>query len=436
MIYHSTRDLNLRASFEQAVMQGLSADGGLFMPAEIRPLPRAFFHNIDQMTLPEVSYAVANYAMQGDLDADVLKRIIDDTISYDMPVVALDDNLNVMELFHGPTMNFKDSGARFLGRVLAYLNSKRGNAGDEINVIVSTSGNTGSAVACGLVDVPGVHVFVLYPQDSLGLLQQAMFTTLGHNVTAIEVNGTVDDCKLLVQQAFADKEINSRMRLTSASATNIARLLPFMFHYFWAYAQLVKNGADVSNLVFSVPCGNLGNLTAGLMAKRMGLPVKRFVAAENENHPFVDYLNSGVFEPMSSVATLAPALDKGNPRNVERIMALYGDDVQALRRDVSGCVVTDELIGQTIRDVYQEHGYVFDTHSAVAYKALQENLRAGECGVALATGHPLKLRAIVERITGTRLEIPESVAPLRDLAQQIVHINSGFNSLKQYLLTR
>lgn len=436
MRYYSTRNPELRDTFTDAVLNGVAPDGGLYVPESVPRLPRAFFNNIAGMTLQDVCYAVAGYALRDDVDAAVLRRIVNETIYYDMPLVQVDDNKWAMELFHGPTMNFKDTGARFFGRILSYLHSCGGSAGlRELNVVVSTSGNTGSAVANGLLGVPNVHVFVLYPSEVLSPMQEALFTTLGSNVTAIEVNGTIDDCRSLVQQLFADAEIQKKMRFTSATSTNIARLLPHMFHYFWAYACLVRQGVTADNVVVSTPCGNLGNLMAGLVAQKMGLPIKRFVAAENVNHPFVNYLRGGVFEPQYSTPSIAPSLDKGNPRNFERILRFCGGDVEELRKVVSGVVMTDEETEAVIRDVWNSRKYLLDPHSAVAYGALSRDIKDGEVGVALCTEHPVKLRGLVERIIGEPVPLPERMAPLADMAKRVVHVNSGYKSIRNYFLS-
>ena len=436
MKYYSTRNKDIKVSFKDAVLGGLAADGGLYVPEDVPRLPRAFFNNIADMSLPDVCYAVASYALRDDIEAPVLRRIVTETMNYDMPLVSLDGALWAMELFHGPTMNFKDAGARFFGRILSYLHCESGKSGKyELSVMVSTSGNTGSAVANGLVGVPDIHVYVLYPGNVLTPMQEALFTTLGNNVTAIEVNGTIDDCRALTQQLFADPEMKAKMHFTSATSTNLARLLPHMFHYFWGYASLVRAGVAADNVVVSVPCGNLGNLFAGLLARGMGLPLKRFVAAENINHPFVSYLQSGVFEPQYSEPSIAPALDKGNPRNFERILSLCGGDVEELRKTVSGVVMTDERTEAVMREVWQRHHYLLDPHSAVSYGALAADLKPGEVGLALCTEHPAKLRALVERIIDCPVPLPKRAEPLADMAKRVVHVNSGYKSIKNYFLS-
>lgn len=423
-------------SFDEAVMNGRAPDGGLFVPCDIPRLPQAFFKNISRMSLKEVCFAVANYALQGDVEATVLKDIIYETMNYDMPLKEVEKDRYMLELFHGPTLNFKDSGARLFGRLLSYIHKRQTpKRSDFLNVLLTTSGNTGSAVANGLLGMDDVRVFVLYPVDVLSPMQEALFTTLGKNVTAIEVNGTIDDCKNLAQKSFSDIEVSEKMRFTSATSTNIARLLPQMFHYFWVYACLQRNGRDVNNIVVSVPCGNLGNLLSGLIAKRMGLPIKRFVAAENVNHPFVNYLNNGEYIPMFSAPSIAPALDKGNPRNIARIKRLYDNDVEALRKDVSGVIVTDEMAKQEILHQWKNHKYLLDPHSAVASAALSQDLQPGEVGVALCTAHPVKLRRFVQSIINEPIVLPVSITPLAEKPRQIIHINSGFKSLKDYFLS-
>ena len=280
------------ASLEEAVIHAVAPDGGLYMPQSVPRLPLAFIRNMANMSLQEIGYAIANFAFQGDVDATVLHDIVYDTLNFPMPIHQLESGQFVLELFHGPTMAFKDVGARFMGRLLAYFKRKHSDW-PVINVLVPTSGDTGAAVASGFCDVPGVHVYVLYPQDKVSYSQEAQFATLGHNVTAVMVNGTYDDCKSLVEQALMDKSLNSRMQLTTATTINVARLIPQTFYYFYAVAELMRQGEDVSNLVISVPCANLGNLASGLLARAMGLPVKRFVSVENDNNIFYHYVQTG-----------------------------------------------------------------------------------------------------------------------------------------------
>lgn len=432
MKYYSTSNRSNTATLEEAVIKGLAPDGGLYMPEQLPKLPQAFLRNMSGMTLQEMGYAIAAFALRGDVDADVLHDIVYATLDHDIPLVSITSNRYVLELFHGPTMAFKDIGTRFLARLLAHYTPKHPEW-HTLNVLVPTSGDTGSAVANSFVGMPGVHVYVLYPRGSVNLIQQAQFATLGQNVTAIEVNGTFDDCKALVAKAFMDDELNAHMRLTSATSINVARLIPQMFYYFWAYAQLVKQGIDPNELVFAVPCANLGNLTSGLLAQAMGLPVKRFVSVENENNIFYHYVKTGIFTPKPSVQSIAPALDAGNPTNFGRVVELLGD-VEQVRQHIHAYSYNDNHIIETMRTTYLQEGYLLDPHSAVAYRALTEDLQPGEIGIALATAHPAKLKPTVEQIIGTQLEIPPQLARFLNGHLQVKTMNNGFTSFKRLLL--
>ena len=433
MEYYSTNKQSLPVSLQEAVLHGLAPDRGLYMPQRIGSLPKAFFNNIAQMSLQEISYAVASVLFGEDIESDVLKDIVYDTLNFDIPLRHVTDDLYCLELFHGPTLAFKDVGARFMARMLSHFNKQSG--GNRcVNVLVATSGDTGSAVANGFLGVPGIRVFVLYPQGKVSLIQEAQFTTLGQNIIALEVNGTFDDCQALVKNAFIDKELNEAMMLTSANSINVARFLPQSFYYFYAYAQLAKREQNTGNIVVTVPSGNFGNLAAGLIAKRIGLPIKRFIAANNSNCVFFDYLRTGRYEPRPSIATIANAMDVGDPSNFARILDLYGHSHSAICADISGCTYTDEQISQTIADTYHTHGYLLDPHGAVAYRANTELLQPGEIGVALETAHPAKFKNTVEQIIGQPVEIPERLQKFMQGEKQTVKISSGFHSFKKFLL--
>ena len=378
MQFYSTNNQAPLATLEKAVVKGLAEDRGLYMPERIKSLPQSFFDNIQNMTFQEVAYNVADAFFGEDVPAEDLRRIVYDTLAFDCPVVPVNDNIYSLELFHGPTLAFKDVGARFMARLLQYF-IKKDNAGKgEVNVLVATSGDTGSAVANGFLGVDGIHVYVLYPKGKVSPIQECQFTTLGKNITAVEVDGVFDDCQALVKSAFMDAELNQHMRLTSANSINVARFLPQAFYYFWAYAQFKKmkntgnlnsslrGEADIlhSSLVICVPSGNFGNICSGLFGKRMGLPVKRFIAANNANDIFYKYLQTGKYEPRASVQTIANAMDVGDPSNFARIYDLYGKDVDNVRKDVSGATYTDEQIAETIRDVYNRTSYLCDPHGA------------------------------------------------------------------------
>ena len=435
MKYYSTNGKTPMVTLAEAVVKGLAGDRGLFMPEHIGKMPKAFFNNISSMSLQEMSFAVAYMLFGDDIDSDDLKHIVSDTLNFDIPLVKVDDQRYSLELFHGPTLAFKDVGARFMARLLGHFNRQNGED-RMVNVLVATSGDTGGAVANGFLNVPGVRVFVLYPSGKVSRIQEAQFTTLGNNITAIEVNGTFDDCQALVKSAFMDKELNSHMMLTSANSINVARFLPQMFYYFYAYAQLMKAGEDLNNIVVAVPSGNFGNITAGLIAKFMGLPVKRFIAANNRNDVVYNYLQTGVYTPKPSVATIANAMDVGDPSNFARILDLYHNSWEAIKAEISGFTYTDEQIAQTLADVYRQRGYLLDPHGAVAYRSLQEGLQPGEVGVMLETAHPAKFKSVVDSIIGEDIDIPQRLAAFMENPKQSVRMPSAFGPFKQYLLSK
>ena len=433
MRYYNTNNPEHYVTLEQAVMQGRAPDGGLFLPQDIPQLPTAFIQNMAMMSLQEISYAVANFALQGDVDSQVLKRMIDDTLCFDIPLVEVASRRYALELYHGPTMSFKDVGARFMGQLLSYFATKHNK---EVTVLVATSGNSGGAVANGFYGRPGVKVVVLYPQDALDNLQEAQFATLGDNVIAIEVNGSLDDCRAMITSAFADAELRESIALTSARSINIARLLPQMFYYFYAVAQLQRRGCDVSQVVFSVPCGNLGNLTAGVMAKRMGLPIKRFIAADNANDIFTHYLATGKFEPREAVPTIASAIDIGNPRNFARIQSLYAGSYDAIVRDIQGMALSDEEISRAIKHLWRKYSYLTDPHGATALEILDRNLAPCETGVALATAHPAKYADAVENALEQMIPVPDALLQFLRGTRNVVSMNSGYASLRRFLLSK
>ena len=353
MLYYSTNQQAAPASLEEAVVKGLASDKGLFMPQSIRPLPRAFFDEIDTLSFPEIAYRVADAFFGDDIPADTLRDLVFDTLQFDVPLVRVDENIYSLELFHGPTLAFKDVGARFMARLLGYFIRKEGKR--EVNVLVATSGDTGGAVANGFLGVEGVHVYVLYPKGKVSEMQEKQFTTLGRNITALEVDGTFDDCQALVKAAFMDDELNAHMQLTSANSINVARFLPQAFYYFYAYAQLKRMG-KADRMVTCVPSGNFGNITAGLFGKRMGLPVTRFIAANNRNDIFFQYLHTGEYAPRPSVATVANAMDVGDPSNFARVLDLFGHSHEAICAYISGATYTDktnEEIAQTLSMSYR-----------------------------------------------------------------------------------
>lgn len=431
MKYYSTNHQAPDASLEEAVVKGLAPDKGLYMPEAIKPLPREFFDSIETLSFQEIAYRVADAFFGEDVPADTLKQIVYDTLSFDVPAVRVKDNVYSLELFHGPTLAFKDVGGRFMARLLGYFIRKEGQK--QVNVLVATSGDTGSAVANGFLGVEGIHVYVLYPKGKVSEIQEKQFTTLGRNITAIEVDGTFDDCQALVKNAFMDAELNACKKLTSANSINVARFLPQAFYYFYAYAQLKRIG-KADNLVVCVPSGNFGNITAGLFGKRMGLPVKRFIAANNRNDIFYQYLRTGEYCPRPSVATIANAMDVGDPSNFARVLALYNGSHADISAEISGATYTDEQIRETVKAAYEETGYLLDPHGACGYRALTEGLQDGETGVFLETAHPAKFLETVEGIIGRPVEIPAKLQEFMAGTKQTVPMTKDFESFKAFLM--
>lgn len=434
MNYYSTNGQISGVSLQDAVIKGLADDKGLFMPNQIKQLPDAFFDNIQNLSFQEIAYAVADAFFGEDVEAEALKQIVYDTLSFDAPVVHVNDNIYSLELFHGPTLAFKDVGGRFMSRLLRYFIQKE-NKSEQVNVLVATSGDTGSAVANGFLGVAGIRVFVLYPKGLVSPIQECQFTTLGQNITAIEVDGTFDDCQRLVKSAFMDNELNAQMKLTSANSINVARFLPQAFYYFYAYAQLKKIG-KADELVVCVPSGNFGNITAGLFGRYMGLPIKRFVVANNKNDIFCQYLKTGVYEPRPSVATVANAMDVGDPSNFARIVALYENNYEAICSGMVGYTYNDEQILGMLKECYAAHKYLLDPHGACGYKALTETLTDSEVGVFLETAHPAKFKETVEKAIDTEIEIPDKLQAFMNGTKQSIEIDKTFESFKQFLQQR
>ncbi|SBV98903.1 threonine synthase [uncultured Dysgonomonas sp.] len=431
MKYYSTNKNAPEVSLQEAVVKGLAPDNGLYMPETIKELPQSFFENIGNMSFQEIAYTVADAFFGEDIERDTLKSIVYDTLNFDTPVVHVKDNIYSLELFHGPTLAFKDVGGRFMARLLGYFIKKQGQK--DVKVLVATSGDTGSAVANGFLGVEGIHVYVLYPKGKVSQIQECQFTTLGRNITAIEIEGTFDDCQALVKAAFLDEELNRKLNLTSANSINVARFLPQAFYYFHAYAQLAKQG-KAGNVVFSVPSGNFGNITAGLIAKRMGLPVKRFIAANNSNDIFYKYLQTGEYNPRPSVQTIANAMDVGNPSNFVRVLDLYGKSLNEIKRDISGEWYNDDCIKKIVKSTYDETGYLLDPHGACGYQALKDELQPGETGVFLETAHPAKFLETVEGIIGRQVAIPEKLQAFMKGKKQSIDMSKEFADFKQYLL--
>ena len=445
MKYYSTNGKAPQANLEKAVVKGLAEDRGLYMPEEIYKLPKEFFDDMKDLSFQDIAYNVASNFFGEDVDEDALQDLVFDTLSFDCPVVKVEDNIYALELFHGPTLAFKDVGARFMARLLQYFirGERKEEKGERtVNVLVATSGDTGSAVANGFLGVDGIHVYVLYPKGKVSPIQECQFTTLGKNITAIEVDGVFDDCQALVKSAFMDEELNRHMKLTSANSINVARFLPQAFYYFNAVARLAAIGHQTSDIVMCVPSGNFGNICSALFGHEMGLPIKRFIAANNANDVFYKYLQTGQYEPKASIQTLANAMDVGDPSNFARILNLYSknntlspeETHQAITSLISGATYSDEQIAETMRQCYADTGYVLDPHGACGYRALKEGLKPGEVGVFCETAHPAKFKEKVDAILGTDIEIPERLQAFMKGQKQSVAMSKDFSDFKAYLM--
>ena len=436
MKYYSTNHKAPIATLAKAVTKGLAEDKGLYMPERVPELPTSFFDNIENLSLQEIAYEVAKALFNLDIEDEDLKRIVNDTLSFEIPLTKVENNIYSLELFHGPTLAFKDVGARFMARLLQYFIHKGiYQTKATVNVLTATSGDTGSAVANGFLGVDGIHVFILYPKGKVSKIQESQFTTLGRNITAIEVDGVFDDCQALVKNAFMDEELNHKMILTSANSINVARFLPQSFYYFYAYSQLKKcSPSQASNLVMCVPSGNFGNITAGFIAKRMGLPIKRFIAANNANDIFYNYLKSGEYKPQPSIATLANAMDHGDPSNFTRILDLYNHSWKQIKNIVSGETYNDEQIKSAMRNCYKANNYVLDPHGACGYQALKDALKPDEIGVFLETAHPAKFKEKVDDILSINLAIPERLKAFMKNERQVIDLPNDFSVFKNFLL--
>ena len=445
MKYYSTNGNAPIADLHKAVVKGLAEDRGLYMPEEIKILPKVFFDNIQEMSFQQIAYNVASAFFGEDVDLDALQEIVNDTLSFDCPVVKVKDNIYSLELFHGPTLAFKDVGARFMARLLQYFIRQEGQH-EQVNVLVATSGDTGSAVANGFLGVEGIHVYVLYPKGKVSPIQECQFTTLGKNITAIEVDGVFDDCQALVKSAFMDEALNQHMKLTSANSINVARFLPQAFYYFNAFARMKSLTSHLSpltsNLLMCVPSGNFGNICAALFGHAMGLPVKRFIAANNANDIVFKYLQTGKYEPKASVQTLANAMDVGDPSNFARIINLYSLNNKLTNEAthhritnlISGATYSDEQIKETMRQCYADTGYILDPHGACGYQALMDGLQEGEVGVFCETAHPAKFKEKVDDILGIDVEIPDRLAAFMKGKKQSVPMSKDFKDFKEYLM--
>jgi threonine synthase len=432
MKFRSTLGRSPEVSLHEAVLHGSARDGGLFMPVEIPSLDKAFLSKLPGMPFLEIAREVGGLFCGDEVPSQVLDKIVTEAFNFPAPLVALDEKLHILELFHGPTLAFKDFGARFMARLMGYFVQETGK---ELTVIVATSGDTGSAVANAFLGVAGIRVVILYPAGRVSVAQEKQLTTLGQNITALELAGSFDDCQRLAKQALVDPALAEKMTLTSANSINIARLIPQSFYYFAGIAQLKP---PESTVVFSVPSGNFGNLTGGLLAKRIGLRVKRFIAATNANDVVPEFLKSGTLTPRASRHTISNAMDVGNPSNFARIADLYGNDLEAIRGDIWGCSFSDEETLRVMHDVEERCGYILDPHTAVGVlgwrKFAQQNHRSGR-GIVLATAHPAKFAEVVERAIGVRPAMPMELAACLDRPKQSIPFPNEFSALREFLLS-
>ncbi len=435
MQLYSTQKQSEEVTFQQALFQGLPPDNGLYVPREVPRLPQHFFDNIEHLSLPEIALEVSKTLIGDEIAYEDLKRCVETAVNFDAPVVKLTDRIFVQELFHGPTLAFKDFGARFMAQLMGYWLAKPAQAQRKpIHILVATSGDTGGAVAQGFYQVPGIQVVVLYPKGKVSPIQEKQFTTLGENVAAVAIEGTFDDCQKLVKQAFLDQELQQAKALSSANSINISRLLPQSFYYFYAYSRLKHLN---KKMFFTVPSGNLGNLCGGLLAQQMGLPIAGFIAATNRNHVFPTFLNQGDFAPHASFATISNAMDVGNPSNFARIVEWLGDDFQGFKNKIWGKHYSDEETVATMQQVFQQTGYTLDPHSAIGYRATDAFLAEqpeDALGIFLATAHPAKFVDVVEQAIGQTVAIPARLQKAIEQPSKAITLGIDFGGFKSYLL--
>jgi threonine synthase len=429
MNYYSLNKQAPNTSFKDAVIKGLAPDKGLYFPESITPLPKHFFDNIDNLSHSEIAFEAIKQFVLPEIPENVLKTIVEETLSFDFPVVKLNENISTLELFHGPTMAFKDVGARFMARCLGYFNQ---NNDKEVTVLVATSGDTGGAVANGFLGVKGVNVVILYPSGKVSDIQEMQLTTLGKNIKALEVNGTFDDCQDMVKTAFLDESLTSKMQLTSANSINVARWLPQLFYFMFAYKQLHKKYDDI---VFSIPSGNFGNICAGMMAQQLGLPINHFVASNNANNVVTRYLISQLYEPKPSVQTISNAMDVGAPSNFIRIKEIYKNDFELLKENVSSYSFSDDETKAAMLEIYNNFNYVADPHGAVGYLGCKSHLQVNpkaHC-VFLETAHPTKFLDVVEDVIKKEQLLPAQIQSVMGKQKESVVI-STYEDLKSFLL--
>ncbi len=429
MKFYSTNKKAAKVSFKDAVIQGLAPDKGLYFPSEIKPLSKAFFDHIEYFSNHEIAYEVIKQFVEEEIPETALKQLIEECLNFDFPLVEIEENIATLELFHGPTMAFKDVGARFMARCLAYFNKQDSTA--NVTVLVATSGDTGGAVANGFLGVKGVDVVILYPSGKVSEVQEKQLTTLGKNITALEVKGTFDDCQTMVKEAFLDKEIASIKNLTSANSINVARWLPQLFYFFIAYKHLKNKKKE---LVFSVPSGNFGNICAGLLAQKMGLPVQQFVASTNINDIVPNFLETEIYTPKPSVQTISNAMDVGDPSNFVRILELFSHDVSALKKKLSSYSFADEETREAIKSIYRNSNYIADPHGAVGYLGLKKYLAENNTqGIFLETAHPVKFLDVVKPLINESIELPQQIKRVIDKEKVAVSV-STYQDFKKFLM--
>ncbi len=427
MKLYSTNNKENIVDLKTAVLNGLAEDEGLFMPTKIPKMKKEFFENIEKLSFQEIAFEAAKQLLSEDISAKKLKQIIDEAINFDAPLVKLEENIYCLELFHGPTLAFKDFGARFMSRLISYFNKK------ETLILVATSGDTGSAVAHGFYNVPGIKVVLLYPSAKVSQIQEQQLTTMGGNIQALEIKGNFDDCQALVKQAITDSDLNKTLNLSSANSINIARLIPQSFYYLYAYAQIKK--INKKPLAICVPSGNFGNLTAGLIAKKMGLPIKKFIAATNANDPFPIFLQTGHFKPKDSVKTLSNAMDVGNPSNFVRILELYKFNLENIRKEIESKSYNDEKTLETMREVYQNSDYILDPHGAIGYMGIKDFIKNHNkyCGIFLETADPSKFTNIVNKAIEVNPPMPKRLEKCLDKEKESIVLSNQFSDLKTFL---
>lgn len=433
MKFISTNKISPEVSLKEAVMQGMPEDKGLFMPKSLPTLPQDFFQHIRPDSWEKICETVAEVYLSDDIPSDALKKVVHDALNFEAPLVKISEGVHCLELFHGPTQAFKDFGARFMARLMGYF---RKDDDEDLHILVATSGDTGSAVGHGFLGVEGIKVWILYPKGKVSLIQEKQLTTLGQNITALEIEGTFDDCQRLVKEAFTDSELRKKVSMTSANSINFARLLPQAFYYIHAFTQLEKQELPV---VFSVPSGNFGNLVAGLFAKSLGLPVEKFVAATNINDVVPEYFETGVFRPRPSVQTISNSMDVGNPSNFGRLLALFDNDRDRMHRTIYGTRFTDEETRSAIAEVYQSHGYIMDTHGAVGYLGLKEytqTLSHPVNGIFLGTAHPAKFLDEVQPLIEETIQLPKGLQEAMDKPKESKILAADYQAFKKFLLEK